>query len=208
MAVPVSERIAVQNPLIRYAQHSGWSTCRWARRFAFAMVTPDCARRGARGASYRLAGVAAEALPMTGITSEDSSPYAQPSSGDVKLNSGDAQPSSADTQPSSADTQRNSADVKPSSGDDAFISQYVSRLSKEKQRQLVEVAKTIMGKRNATRSMRDEVIPNPSADAVKLLCWVGMDCGASASSPAGKCGASKTEWYYCSNMLYCTVIYL
>jgi len=116
---------------------------------------------------------------MTGVTIEDSSLYAQSSSGDVQPNSGDAQPSSgdaqpssgdtqlssadaqsssADTQPSSADAQRNSADVKPSSGDDAFISQYVSRLSKEKQRQLVEVAKTIMGKRNATRSMRDEVI--------------------------------------------------
>lgn len=123
---------------------------------------------------------------MTGVTIEDSSPYAQPSSGDAQPNSGDAQPSSgdaqlssgdaqldsggvkrssadaqhtsADAQRNSADAQRSSADVKPSSGDDAFISQYVSRLSKEKQRQLVEVAKTIMGKPNATRSMRDEVI--------------------------------------------------
>ena len=108
---------------------------------------------GGRGASYRLAGVAAEALPMTGVTNEVPSIYVHQSSGDVKLNSGDAKPSSGDAKPSSGgvtpssgDVTPSSGDAKPSSGDDAFISQYVRRLSKKKQGQLVEVAKTRKGK--------------------------------------------------------------
>ncbi len=88
---------------------------------------------------------------MTGVTIEDSSPYAQLNSGDVKPNSGDALPSSGDAQPSSGDTQLRA-------GNGAFISQYVSRLSREKQAKLVEVAKTIMGKRSVAHSIRDQVI--------------------------------------------------
>jgi len=39
------------------------------------------------------------------------------------------------------------------------------------------------------------VIPNLSAGVVKVLRWFAMACGPSASSPAGKCGGSKTDWY-------------
>lgn len=105
---------------------------------------PLATRQGGRGVSYRLGGVSAEATPIADFTNDVSSTYAQ-------LSSGPAQFSSAPAQLSSGDTQL-------SSGDDDFISQYVSRLSKEKQGELVEVAKTIMGKRSVAHSIRDQVI--------------------------------------------------
>jgi len=50
-------------------------------------------------------------------------------------------------------------------------------------------------KGNLTIPLADLVIPNLSAGVVKVLRWFAMACGPSASSPAGKCGGSKTDWY-------------
>jgi hypothetical protein len=107
-------------------------SARTAAQHLYARYAPDADRTHsprdkAVAASATDGGVSAEATPIADFTNDVSSTYAQ-------LSSGPAQFSSAPAQLSSGDTQL-------SSGDDDFISQYVSRLSKEKQGELVEVAK-------------------------------------------------------------------